>query len=276
MRLETQVVTATDAVELFVRSYLPDQRDPRRVLYWVHGLGEHGGRHEHVAKCLTEQGWSMIVADLRGHGGSGGTRTHVASFDQYVDDIVLIWERLGLTASPPTLLGHSMGGLVVVRAVQTGKVAPASLVLSSPLLGLKLRVNPVAKLLGRAVVRFLPTLRFSNGIDPANMTTDSEFAAARRSDPLINKTVTAGWFFAMQKAKDAAIRDAARVSLPLLALQGGNDRTTDPEALAKWFERARSQPKQLLLLPDHIHELFFESDWQQTTLQMLNWLESIR
>lgn len=272
MRLETQVVTARDGVELFVRRYLPDQLDPRRVLYWVHGLGEHGGRHEHVARVLVDQGWSMIIGDLRGHGRSSGTATHVMSFNQYLDDLERIWNDLGLNASPPVLLGHSMGGLIAVRAVQSGRVVSSSLVLSSPLLGLKLRVNPVTKLVGRALVRLFPTMRFSNGIDPRNMTSDSEFAAARRGDPLINKTVTAGWFFAMQDAMAAARRDAPKVSLPVLALQGANDQTTDPDSLVDWWERIESNKKLLLLLQDHVHELFFEPDWLQTTRQMLDWL----
>ena len=128
-----------------------------------------------------------------------------------------------MKTTEPTLLGHSMGGLVAVRAVQTRRVEPSVLALSSPLLGLKLRVNPLKSILGKILVRFLPTARFSNGIDPANMTRDSEFASIRRSDPLINKTVTAGWFFAMQAALVAARSDAPNVSLPVFAIQGAND-----------------------------------------------------
>ena len=276
MRLESQLVKTRDGIELFVRSYWPDQPDPGRVLYWVHGLGEHGGRHVHVAQLLAENGWRMIVADLRGHGRSGGVPTYVKSFDDYANDIAMVWEQLGLNDVSPVLLGHSMGGLVAVRTVQTGSVQPSALVLSSPLLGLKLRVNPVTVMLGRVLVRFYPTVRFSNGIDPANMTRDSEFAALRRGDTLINKTVTAGWFLAMQKALLAAKRDASIVSLPVLALQGDNDRTTDPVALADWWDRIRSTEKELIVFPNHVHELFFEPDWRDTTLQMLNWLEEQR
>ena len=273
MRLESQIVKARDGIELFVRSYWPDQPDPERTLYWVHGLGEHGGRHVHVAQLLAENGWRMIVADLRGHGRSGGVPTYVRSFDDYASDIALIWEQLGLNDAPPVLLGHSMGGLVAVRTVQTGSVEPSALVLSSPLLGLKLRVNPFTVMLGRMLVRFYPTVRFSNGIDPTNMTRDSEFAALRRSDNLINKTVTAGWFVAMQSALSAAKQDASKVSLPVLALQGENDLTTDPVALAEWWDRIQSTEKNLIVYPNHVHELFFEPDWRATTLQMLNWLE---
>jgi alpha-beta hydrolase superfamily lysophospholipase len=273
MRLETHLFPASDGVELFVRSYSPEQIDCSRVVYWVHGLGEHGGRQEHIAELLVRHGWQMIIADLRGHGRSGGVRTYVKSFENYIDDIETIWQHLELNSIPPTLLGHSMGGLVAVRAVQTGRIRPSALVLSSPLLGLKLRVNPITKGLAHLLGRIVPTVRFSNGIDPANMTRDSEFAAVRRGDPLINKTVTAGWFLAMQAALAAAQRDAAKVELPVLAVQGDCDRTTDPAALADWWDRIRSTDKKLIVLKDHIHELFFEADWSQTMSLVLDWLE---
>ncbi len=273
MRLDTQVIDAPDGVQLFVRTYVPEQLDLSRTLYWVHGVGEHGGRHAHVAEILTQRGWRMIIADLRGHGRSTGIPTHVSSFDQYTSDIKLIWDQMGLSSTSPVLLGHSMGGLVAVRAVQTGLIAPSSLVLSSPLLGIKIRLNPITVLLGRILVGFVPTARFSNGIDPANMTRDSEFALKRRKDTLINKTVTAGWFFAMQAALKSGQQDAAKVCLPVFALQGSLDRTTDPDAMADWWERITSIEKTLVVLDDHFHELFFEPDWQETTTRMLDWLE---
>ena len=273
MQQKTEIFKTADGVDLLVRTYSPDEPDPERVLFWVHGLGEHGGRHEHVANGFAQRGWTMIVADVRGHGRSGGVPTHVAAFDQYSDDIAFLWERLGLNRIAPVLLGHSMGGLIAIRTVQLQRVAPSALVLSSPLLGLKLHVNPLTKLLGRILVQFRPTTRFSNGIDPANLTSDAGFAALRRGDPLINKTVTAGWFFAMQTALAAAERDAALISLPVLAIQGDADRTTDPAAMASWWDRIRSTEKQLVVLPDHLHELFFAEDWNNTLGVMLDWLQ---
>ncbi len=273
MRLETRVIKTSDGIELFVRDYSPEQSDPTRTVYWVHGLGEHGGRIGHVAEVLTQWGWRMIIADLRGHGLSTGTRTHVKSFDEYSDDIALIWDQFGLNNGATVLLGHSMGGLIAIRTVQTRRVVPSSLVLSSPLLGIKIPVNPLIVLAGSILVKFIPTFRFSNRVDPANMTHDSHFVALRRADKLITKTVTASWFFAMSAALVAAQRDAAEITVPLLALQGSLDQTTDPEAMESWWSRVLSADRGLIVLEGHFHELFFEPDWHGTTDKMLEWLE---
>ena len=273
MRLDTQFIETVDGIKLFVRNYTPENSNAQRTIYWVHGVGEHGGRHVHIAEAITERGYRVVLADLRGHGRSTGIATHVSSFNEYVSDIRLIWKSLELDNTTTALLGHSMGGLVAVRAVQTGSVSPRLLTLSSPLLGLKVKVNPLTVMLGRLLVQFAPTTRFSNGIDSANMTRDFDFAELRRSDDLINKTVTAGWYFAMKAALKAAQKETAKVTLPVLALQGGLDETTDPQAMASWWERIASRDKTMYVLEDHLHELFFDADWRETIGRVLDWMD---
>ena len=104
------------------------------------------------------------------------------------------------------------------------------------------------------------------------MTRDAQFAAQRRADKLINKTVTASWFFAMRSALREAQRDAAKISLPVIAFQGSLDRTTDPAAMREWWNRITSTKKLLVVLENNVHELFFEPDWKETTKRMLDWL----
>ncbi len=265
-------------VTLFVRDYRPGARVPSageapRTLVWVHGLGEHGGRYLHVADDLVERGWRVILLDLRGHGRSTGSRTHVVSFDEYANDVARVWKRFELGSGRAVLGSHSMGGLVALRAVQTGRVAPSALVLSSPLLGVKVRVSRLKRWLGRTLVKFLPEARFRNGLDPRNMTHDEEFARQRREDPLIVRTVTASWFFAMEAAIAQAHRDAGQIAVPVLALQGLADVTTDGDVLANWLAKTTSTAKELVSLTDHVHELLHESDWRKTLDRIIEWLE---
>jgi len=278
MRVAELEIGSDSGVTLFVRdcrSVEPTgpSNDFPKTLVWVHGLGEHGGRYLHLAEELVGRGWRVVLVDLRGHGRSGGTRTHVASFDEYVTDLGRVWTRLELGADRAVLAAHSMGGLVALRAVQAGCVHPAGLVLSSPLLGIKLRVSRLKRLLGELAVRVLPKTRFRNGLDPRNMTSDEEFARQRREDPLIVRTVTASWFFAMEAAIRQASRDAGRITVPVLVLQGLGDLTTDGDVLANWLAKTSSEVKGLIGLPNHVHELLHETDWRQTLDQILEWLE---
>ena len=278
MQVDEVDVEADGGVTLFVRDYRPDERslpevDSPRTLVWVHGLGEHGGRYLHVGEDLVERGWRVLLLDLRGHGRSTGTRTHVGSFDEYANDMGRVWKRFELGSGRVALGSHSMGGLVALRAVQAGGIVPSALVLSSPLLGVKVRVSRLKRWLGRALVKFLPEARFRNGLDPRNMTRDEEFARQRREDPLIVRTVTASWFFAMEAAIAQAHRDAGRISIPVLALKGLSDETTDGEVVANWLAKTTSDAKELISVPDHVHELLHETDWRTTLDRIIEWLE---
>ena len=275
MRLETIEIEGHGGSRLYVRDHSPTAGVFAGTLVCVHGLGEHGGRYEHFADWLVEQGWRVIIGDLRGHGRSGGTRTHVLSFDEYPHDLAVIWNHFQLQKSPTVLFGHSMGGLIAIRAIQSGCLDPAALVLTSPLLGLKLRVNPIKRLLGQLLVRFIPTARFRNGLDAANMTRDERFAEERRNDPLIIRTVTASWFFAMQRAIREAYRDAGKIRIPVLAFRGLDDETTDGDVLASWLGQTNSQSRELVSLPRHVHEVFHETDWVESMDRMVRWLDQI-
>jgi lysophospholipase len=276
MELATTEIEGTGGIRLFVRDHRPPAIADPATFLCVHGLGEHGGRYEHFSEWLVERGFRVIIGDLRGHGRSAGTRTHVASFEEYLLDLGILWRHFQLARRSTILFGHSMGGLIAVRAVQSGVVDPAALVMTSPLLGLKLRVNPIKRFLGQFLVQVLPKARFQNGLDPRNMTKDARFSEERRNDPLIVRSVTAGWFFAMQRAVAEAHRDVAKIRIPILAFRGMEDVTTDGDVLSTWLTKTNSPSSDLVSLPMHVHEVFHESDWRDSMMRMTEWLRQIR
>lgn len=279
MRLVEMKIEVDDGTVLFVRDYRPNVQtlsnsDRFRTMVWIHGLGEHGGRYLHLTDVFVGRDWRLILIDLRGHGRSTGLRTHVRSFDEYVTDLAQVWDQLNLNSERVVLGAHSMGGLIALRAVQTDRIRPSAIVLSSVLLGVKLRISPFKRILGRLLVKLVPTVRFRNGLDPCNMTRDAEFSRQRRADPLIVRTVTASWFFSMETAIAQARRDVHQISIPILALRGGADVTTDGDVVAHWLMQTASEVTDLISLPDHVHGLLHESDWKDTTNRVLTWLES--
>lgn len=72
---------------------------------------------EHFLPWLAGQGFETYAVSLRGHGASGGYEhladTHVF---EYVADVLSVMERL---PAAPVLIGHSMGGMVVQRAIES-------------------------------------------------------------------------------------------------------------------------------------------------------------
>ena len=85
--------------------------DPVAVL--VHGGAAHAGWWDHVAPHLAA-GHRVIAIDLSGHGDSGHHEAY--SLDAWADEVVAV--ARAESDQPPVLLGHSMGGFVVLTAAQ--------------------------------------------------------------------------------------------------------------------------------------------------------------
>jgi lysophospholipase len=240
----------------------------------IHGAAEHGDRYARIARWLVHRGWDVVVSDHRGHGLSEGVRMHVDEFDRYAKDQREIVAYFGLSPQRTALVGHSMGGLVGIRYAQLFPDAAGALVLLSPLLGVKVPIGRSTLLLGRLLSWLMPTVRFSSRIEPSEVSRSAEANAARLEDPLTNRDVTAGWFFAMKWAIHQAHEDAARLILPLLLLQAGDDRLVDPDAHERWVPQVGSKDVTVARLEGRLHELLNEPDWEQTAERIVGWLEA--
>lgn len=95
-------------------------------LLFVHGLGHGAWCWEKWMAAAADAGVPAYAMSLRGHGNSGG-RLRTARLSSYVEDVVSVARSLPRT---PVLVGHSMGGLVVQRALAQFRPAGAVLVAS--------------------------------------------------------------------------------------------------------------------------------------------------
>lgn len=273
MQTRSLVLAAADGTPLFLRIHRPALANARRTLILIHGAGQHGGRYDHLAAEASARGWTVVAVDLRGHGRSGGVPTHLDRFEDYLSDLDVILNHLQLDDRRTALLGHSLGGLVSVRFVQTRRPQLGALVLSSPLLALRVEVTQLKRAVGRLCALIAPRTRFRTGVREADLTTNAHALQQRREDPLSRRSVTAGWYFEVLDAVCEAWQATDALSLPLLLLQGDADQIVDPEAPYRWLPRVASTDKTLQVLTDQLHELFNEPDWHITADEVLNWLE---
>lgn len=202
----------------------------RATAVLVHGLGEHAGRYDHVARQLNAWGLAVRAYDQRGHGQSGGERGALPQDERLLDDLALVLQdtRRQMPAGQPlVLLGHSMGGLVAAAFVARGQ-GPAvdALVLSSPALAAFL--SPVQRLLLATLPRLLPDLRVGNGLDARQLSHDAAVVAAYQADPLCHDRISARLARFIGGAGAQVVAGAGRWRLPTLLMWGEDDRIVDP------------------------------------------------
>jgi len=98
-----------DGTTIAYRTY-GDRGDGGIVL--VHGGAAHARWWDHIAPLLAT-GRQVVAPDLSGHGDSG--RRDVYSLDQWAHEVLAVAADAGFDA-PPSVIGHSMGGFVTLRA----------------------------------------------------------------------------------------------------------------------------------------------------------------
>lgn len=72
---------------------------------------------EHFLDWFSARGFDCRAVSLRGHGGSGDLGDlHSAGVQDYVDDVRRVMADLD---RPPVIIGHSMGGMIVQRLIES-------------------------------------------------------------------------------------------------------------------------------------------------------------
>jgi alpha-beta hydrolase superfamily lysophospholipase len=278
---ETALRTA-DGIELFGRTWpVPAGTRRRGTLLLVHGLGEHSGRHDRLARELAGLGLEVRAYDLRGHGRSGGPRGGIPHAAAHDDDLRLAFEGLERDAraqgdaAAPLLLGHSLGGAFAARAVTSGAVRPRALILTSPALAFSVR--PHQRAMAFAGRRLIPDVAVANGLDRDGLSRDPAVVAAYEADPLVHDRITARLYDALATAGAEARRDAGNVDVPTLLLVAGTDRLVDPAGSRELFAALPPGVGTLHVYDELFHELANEPEPDRARVlgDLRGWLEPL-
>jgi alpha-beta hydrolase superfamily lysophospholipase len=243
----------------------------------AHGLGEHSGRYSNVIERLLSRGLSVWIPDHRGHGQSGGPRGHVLNFYQYLADLramVELASRDRRGQDKCFLLGHSMGGLIALDFVQRFPELIDGVLVSSPALGIAVKV-PVAKRISGSILSWLwPGLTMGNGLDVTKISHDPAVVRAYVDDPLVHERVSTRFFTEFVAAMEAVNRQAASIRKPILMQVAGEDHLVSANAAEQFFEKLAAPDKTLHVYEGLYHEIFNEAaDQREPVLKDLeNWL----
>ena len=252
--------TAADGENLAVQDWPLLEGTSRGTVLLVHGLGEHVGRYDAVARRLNAWGFAVRGYDQYGHGESGGPRGGLTGEMRLLDDLADMVDatRARMAAHQPlVLLGHSMGGLVAARLVSMHLRPVDALVLSSPALDPGL--NAVQKLLLATLPRILPNLRVGNGLDAQYLSHDPAVVAAYLADPLCHDRISARLARFIADGGPATVARAAHWSVPTLLMWAGADKLVNPAGSRAFAAAAPRGVVQSHGFEPLFHELFNES-----------------
>ena len=119
---------------LYVESWLPERRSRRKPLLFVHGFLGGSWVWERYLHHFAARGWEGHALNLRNHNWSQTADPATLDIESYTEDVAAALERLGPNA---VAVGHGLGGLLVLKAVE--RLPVAGYVLLAPELPRELR-----------------------------------------------------------------------------------------------------------------------------------------
>jgi alpha-beta hydrolase superfamily lysophospholipase len=264
--------SATDGLKLFGRKWVAD--DPKALVCIVHGLGEHSGRYQHVARRMNEAGLTVYAFDLRGHGKSEGKRGH-ADYEDLMNDITVFLNTCmrEYPDIPLFLYGHSLGGNLVINYGLKRKSPVKGIISTAPFLKLTKEVPTVLVAFARFLNRVYPSLTLSNGLDPSDLSHDPQVVKAYQDDPLVHDRISARLFIQSYDAGRWALENAFSFSLPLLLMHGDEDKITSFEASREFAQKA-GKVCTFKAWKGMYHEIHNEPEWKEVVQFTISWVRS--
>lgn len=235
--LENEIRLQTnDGLGLFAREWRPEG-DVKAVVCVLHGLGEHGGQYEEVARGLAEASVALIAIDLRGHGRSDGQRGHTPSYAALLDDVdaLLAGASERHPEAPRFLYGHSLGGNLVLNHALRRQPDIAGVIATSPWFSMTKDLAWYKRVLATLLEPVWPTLSFSTGSGGDEILDEVGF---RRNVDLYHNLISLRLLMGMRRAGVWAVRNAGQMKLQTLLIHGVADPITDPHSSLRFAQGA--------------------------------------
>ena len=131
--MKKHTLKTKDNANLSIHTF--DAASPKAIIQIVHGMEEHQERYEDFAHFLNQNGYTVVTANLRGHGSTAKNLGHFKDKNGYIaliKDQILI--RKFITKHYPDipvyLFAHSMGTVISRVLLQTQSLNYNKIVLS--------------------------------------------------------------------------------------------------------------------------------------------------
>jgi len=239
-------------------------------ILFVHGMSHAAWCWaEHFLPYFAQHGYVSHALSMRGHGSSEGwERLRWTSLAEYVSDVTQV---VGQMERPPVLVGHSMGGMIVQKYLESNGAPAAVLLASAPPQGVvraTLRValrHPLVFMKANLTMSMLPMLSTPQLAQEALFSADMSEDKVRTYFSLLQDES----YRAYMDMMGLSLPRPERVKTPILVLGAADDCLISPSEVEA---TARAYHTQAELLPDMAHDMMLEAGWKAVADRILGWL----
>ncbi|WP_161525943.1 alpha/beta hydrolase [Trichococcus alkaliphilus] len=289
-------INAHDGMQLSTTMFTRD--NPEAIVQILHGATEHKELYYNFAHFLNENGYAVIISDLRGHGKTVNRSYpygHMNSVDEVIDDVYRVTQYAKTTYpdKPLYIVGHSLGSILarcylqkhdneVDKLVMTGTARS----IDKTKLGLFIgnwatfysgayNHSKILHLIGGS------TIYKASSFEENMVTTDRDLYEKMSADPLMHFTWTNNgaltMFEATSNLKQYKKYNMQNPKLEILSLSGTKDPVTggsvglkDTEQTLRKIGYSRISIKQY---EEKLHSILFETNRDTVYQDVLDFLK---
>ncbi|MBV6394527.1 MAG: hypothetical protein HFACDABA_00092 [Anaerolineales bacterium] len=254
-------------LEIISRSVAsPTHKTP---LLFVHGMW-HGAWcwDEYFLPFFASQGYSVSALSLRGHGNSEG-KIRGSTIADYVRDVETV---AGTFDAPPVVIGHSMGGFITQKYLETHHETPAGALLASvPPRGVWRGLGRVLRRDARVVLRAFLQWNLQPVVESPSLARWAFFSEGFSEAQLLkyHARMNEESFRMFLDLLGLNLAHPQKVKTPLLVLGAEQDTVIRPRDIR---DTARAYGVEAALFPDMAHDMMLEAGWRSVATRIVEWL----
>ena len=299
MSYQETTLPAKDGYELALRVY--EAANPRAVVKCIHGMEEYQDRYQFFAEYLQAAGYTVVTADLRGHGKSAPILSHIADRDGHLrlledEETIMDMIHERWAGVPVILFAHSMGTIIARVVLQKRSREFRKVILSgypnpNSAAGAGILLTGLLSAFkgGRGYSTLVDGMvlgPFSKAVPDAQTSVDwlsvnPENVEQYREDPLCGARFTLGSYSALfnliKLMGNAGKYEGVREELPILLISGRDDPCTggekgrtDSETVLR---KAGFRELETVTLDGMRHEILNETGRETVCARILEFME---
>ncbi len=271
-----RTMTSWDGLELFYRTWLPEDAKPQRALLLFHRGHEHSGRWQETVDSLGLKDTAVFAWDARGHGRSPGERGAACDLTDLIKDVDAFVRHIsrdhGIALENMIVLAHSLAAVTVGAWVHDYAPPIRALILATAAFEVRLYVPLVVPAL-RLQQKFFGGGEVKSYVRAKMLTHDPVEAGRYEADPLIFRQIAINLLLDLHDTGQRLVADAGAITVPTLMLAAGRDYVVSLEAQREFFHRLSSPVKQMHVFPAMYHAIFHEAERGQVIERVREFIE---
>lgn len=254
-------------LETITRS--PKSQTHKTPLLFVHGMW-HGAWcwDETFLPYFEERGYQATALSLRGHAGSEG-KIRGSTIANYVSDVVQVAGRF---ETPPVIIGHSMGGFLAQKYLETHAASAAVLLASSPHYGLWPTFLRMAMRRPLTILKVIGQLRMYPVVETPEAAHWALFSKDMPEEQVLKHHIKLNdeSFRMFIDLLGLTLANPRKIKTPMLILGAENDNAISPGQVRA---TARAYGVQAEIFPNMAHDMMIEAGWESVAQRILSWLK---